>query len=568
MSGPRLKLAPDFSMPLDAITETFGILAARGAGKSNTAAAMAEEMFAAGLPFCVVDPVGSWWGLRSNAAGTGPGLPLAIFGGPKGDVPLERKGGSLIADIVVDERLSCVLDLRSFESEGAKRQFLLNFAQRLYRRNEQPLHLFLEEADDYIPQSTPRSEHGESAAVPGHLLRAFENIVRRGRSRGLGMTLITQRSAVLNKNVLTQVQTLIAMRTTGPQDRKAIEEWVKYNDQSKDILETLPSLADGEAWVWSPQFLKVTKRVQFRRRSTFDSGSTPKMAAKGKTATLADIDVSTLRARMADTIKRAEDDDPKKLKAEIARLQKLISSASNEAPKIDTELVGKLRDENRGLRASLKVANDAVTASDNRLRKIAALAQPSVLEGTLAAAPPPPVSVTLPRPAPRPAPPRPRTNGAAAPHDGSLGKGERAVLIAIAQHNEGVDREQITILTGYKRSTRDAYVQRLQAAGLVDVGPPITATDAGFAALPPDFEPLPKGDELREHWLQRLPAGERAVFAVLVEAYPSAVSRDEITERTSYKRSTRDAYIQRLGLRKLVNAEGGEVSASAFLFGQ
>jgi len=27
---------------------------------------MAEEMFRAGLPFCVVDPVGAWWGLRAG----------------------------------------------------------------------------------------------------------------------------------------------------------------------------------------------------------------------------------------------------------------------------------------------------------------------------------------------------------------------------------------------------------------------------------------------------------------------------------------------------------------------
>ncbi len=102
------------------------------------------------------------------------------------------------------------------------------------------------------------------------LLRAWENIVRRGRNRGLGITLITQRSASLSKMVLTQVQTLIAMRTTGPQDISAIREWVKYHQQSEEILASLASLKDGEAWVWSPQFLSKTVRVHFRRRETFD----------------------------------------------------------------------------------------------------------------------------------------------------------------------------------------------------------------------------------------------------------------------------------------------------------
>ncbi len=173
------------------MTETFGILAARGAGKSNTAAVMAEEMFKAKLPFVVVDPVRAWYGLRSSADGKSPGLPIPIFGGRRGDVPLERGAGNLMADLIVDQRLSCVLDLSEFDSESSKKQFLLDFARRLYQRNEQPLHLFLEEADDYIPQRPMRDE--------AQLLRAWENIVRRGRNRGLGIT-------------------LIALRTTGPQD--------------------------------------------------------------------------------------------------------------------------------------------------------------------------------------------------------------------------------------------------------------------------------------------------------------------------------------------------------------
>jgi hypothetical protein len=560
-----LKLSNNLSLPKEAITETFGVLAARGAGKSNTAAVMAEEMFDAGLPFCVIDPVGSWWGLRSNGKGTGPGIPIAIFGGPKGDVPLERNGGQLVADIVVGQRLSCVLDLRNFESEAAKKHFLLDFARRLYTKNEAPLHLFLEEADDYIPQRPMRDE--------AQLLRAWENIVRRGRARGLGMTMITQRSAVINKNVLTQVQTLIAMRTTGPQDRKAIEEWLKYNDQSKDILESLPGLADGEAWVWSPQFLKRTVRVQFRRRHTFDSGSTPKMAAKGKTATLADIDVTALRSQMADTIERAEAEDPKALKRRIAELQGEIRKISAKAergpaPAVDPGLISELEHNVRIRNQELNKRRDFVRniASElgdviPKLEKLLARLQlsdwPDACDPKVMRAP---AQV-------RPAAVKPRpirkANGES---KWALGKGERKVLIAIAQHSEGVDREQISILAGYKRSTRDAYIQRLAVAGLVDLGPPITTTEQGYAELPPDFEPLPTGSALREHWLATLPAGEKAVLEVLVAAYPNRVSRDEISAHTDYKRSTRDAYIQRLGVRKLAKAGPDGVVANENLF--
>src|SRR6185295_19896635 len=119
----RLHISPDLAFPPEAVTETFGLLAVRGAGKSNAARVMAEEMFSAGLPFVAVDPVGSWRGLRASRDGKGPGLPIPIFGGRWGDVPLERGGGQLLADLVVDQRLSCVLDLTAFESESAKRGF-------------------------------------------------------------------------------------------------------------------------------------------------------------------------------------------------------------------------------------------------------------------------------------------------------------------------------------------------------------------------------------------------------------------------------------------------------------
>ena len=311
-----LRVAPTLTLPPEAVTETFGLVAGRGAGKSNAAAVFAEELFTAKLPFVVIDPVRAWWGLRSSADGKGPGLAIPIFGGRHGDVPLERGGGQLVADLVVDQRLSCVLDLSDFESEGAKKQFLLEFARRLYQRNEHPLHLFLEEADDYIPQKPMGRDEP-------FLLRAWENIVRRGRARGLGCTLITQRSAVLNKNVLTQVQTLIPMRTTGPQDIAAIREWVKYHQQADTLLESLPSLADGEAWIWSPHFLKKMVRVHFRRRATFDSGATPRASASPRPpATLADVNLDALKTKMAATIERAKQEDPRELRRRIADLER------------------------------------------------------------------------------------------------------------------------------------------------------------------------------------------------------------------------------------------------------
>ena len=75
-----LTLGPGLVLPVEAVTETFAILAKRGAGKTYTAAVLVEEMMGAGVPVVIVDPVGVWWGLRSSADGTAEGLPVVIFG--------------------------------------------------------------------------------------------------------------------------------------------------------------------------------------------------------------------------------------------------------------------------------------------------------------------------------------------------------------------------------------------------------------------------------------------------------------------------------------------------------
>ncbi len=565
-----LKLGSGIYLPASAVTETFGLLAVRGAGKSNAAAVMAEEMFKEGLPFVVIDPVAAWWGLRSSADGKGPGLPIPIFGGKRGDVPLERHGGKLIADLVVDQRLSCILDLTTLESEGAKKQFLLDFARRLYTRNEEPLHLFLEEADDYIPQKPMRDEV--------ELLRAFENIVRRGRGRGLGMTLITQRSAVVNKNVLTQVQTLIPMRISSPQDRDAIEAWVKYHGQSYDILSSLPSLEDGEAWIWSPHFLGMTKRVQFRRRSTFDSGATPKMQkAARKAATLADIDLPSLSQEMTATIERAKQTDPKVLQARINDLERELRTKSVpvvpkiQPPSISPKEIERLQKQMQAVRDALSGGLDSFAselrtfgeAMTRMLERVAPAMQKIINEQSGKAR----VSLMD----------RPRSTSEAfigppimrakvqVENNGRLPVGEKAILAALAQSpHDYSSRAYLTVMTGYKRSSRDAYVSRLQAKGYVETrGSDVGITPEGGTALGADVETLPTGAALQQYWIDRLPEGESKIFALLVQHGP--MSSELLSEQTGYKRSSRDAYLSRLRNRQLVISEHGTHALSPHL---
>lgn len=530
-----LHIAEGLDLPLSSVSRTFGLLAVRGAGKSNAAAVMAEEMFAAGLPFVVIDPVGSWYGLRSSGDGSGPGLPIPIFGGKHGDVPLDRSNGVILADLVVSKRLTCVLDLSTFESEGARKQFLLDFARQLYLKNEDPLHLFLEEADDYIPQRPQRDE--------AQLLRAWENIVRRGRSRGLGMTMITQRSAAINKMVLTQVETLIALRTTSPQDIAVIREWVKYHQTGDDVLSSLASLPDGVAWIWSPQFLQVMKKVQIRRRRTFDSGATPKNFTGSNVkhaATLADINLADIQKQMASTIEKIKADDPRELRKQIATLTAELKKAntfqSQSAP-VPPKIVevSILTDEDRALLTSYGSMNYEVGKATERLRLHSIKIQESI-DRVLAKSKGAQHSLTKPPTAHTVKHLGPFVQKARSPisTNSEVMGNERKILTVLAQYPDGKDKVALAHLSGYTVNGHfNNLLGSLRSKGFAQPGNPVRITDEGRNALGA-FDPLPTGEELRQYWMNKVPPVEAKILGPLLEAYPKGLLKEDLAQAAGY----------------------------------
>jgi len=150
---------------------------------------------------------------------------------------------------------------------------------------------------------------------------------------------------------------------------------------------------------------------------------------------------------------------------------------------------------------------------------------------------------------------------------GAMGGGERKILIAVASDAEGITRNHITILTGYKITSRNEYIRRLKLRGYVEVrAENIIATQEGIEELGNDYEQLPTGQELQNHLMRTLPIGEKKILEVLLENYPGIVSREEISEQTGYKITSRNEYLRRLNTRRLVAIEGASVKAVDNLF--
>jgi len=573
-----LHIAPGLSLPPSVVTQTIGVLGIRGSGKSNAAAVLIEHLFAAGLPFCVVDPTGTWFGLRSSRDGRSAGLPVPIFGGRHGDVPLERAGGQMVADLVAEERLSCVVDVSEF-SEGDKTRFLIDFGDRLYRKNQDPLHLVMEEADELAPQRPMREQ--------ARLLHVWQQIVRRGRARGLGITMVTQRSAAISKDVLTQIGTLIVLRTTSPQDRRAIEAWVEYHGQERKLVASLPGLEDGEAWVWSPQWLKVLKRVKFPMRRTFDSAATPSDAkGRRRPATLADIDLGDVRKRMADTIERAKATDPRELQRRVAGLERELITARAEAGRKVAAPLKEMKIPKGDLRR-VEAASERLTKLCDRLGRAANGLQGDAARlaaALLSAARPTPdyraargAAPSLTGLSPEAAIARVRGRRAEGNADGpGLRAGERRMLEVLGRsHPARRSRAQIGTLSGFTPSggTFSAYWSTLRRCGYVQEGADGLAliTGAGLACLGArgPLQPLTT-EETLAMWRAALRAGERAMLDELVRAHPKALTREDLGERTGFTASggTFSAYLSTLRRNGLADVDGDEVRAgSALLVG-
>lgn len=227
MTSPPIRLARDLRLPIDAVTRTFGVVGQRGTGKTSTAVVLVEEI-APHAPFVVIDPTGAWYGLRSSDDGKGAGLDVVVLGGHEGDVPLEDTSGPLVADLVLRDRYSLVLDLELMR-KGRQVRFIADFLEALYHGSREATHVVIDEAQRFAPQQT----RGIGGDLP-RALGAMEDVVKLGRRKGLGATVISQRSASLNKEVLEQTETLIVHRLTGPRDRKAIAEWFEAQGSPAD----------------------------------------------------------------------------------------------------------------------------------------------------------------------------------------------------------------------------------------------------------------------------------------------------------------------------------------------
>lgn len=261
-----------------AVTSTKAVLARKRTGKSYLSMVIAEEFLKRGLPFAVLDPTGIWWGLGARRDGTPSDFKVCILGGQRGRFRLVRDGGALAADAVMAAwPVGMIFDLSDMLPED-QHEFVADFGARLYAKCNKPVHVFIDEADEFVPQNVDSNYKHQKRACG-----VIDRLVRRGGIKGIGSTLITQRPAVIHKNVLSQVDGIFALSMSAPHDLEAFETWLRPVVQSANdrhhCLTALPLLPAGEAFYTqnTNKGAPPLVRFQVREKETYDSGRTPTM---------------------------------------------------------------------------------------------------------------------------------------------------------------------------------------------------------------------------------------------------------------------------------------------------
>lgn len=139
-----------------------------------------------------------------------------------------------------------------------------------------PFLLVVEEAHRFCP------ERGYDTSVAGPALRT---VASEGRKFGMGCAIVSQRPAKVDKNVLSQCNTEIAMKVTNPRDVKALAGSLEgLTDGMADEIQRLPV---GQAVVSHPD-LRTPVITEVRPRETRPGGDRTPVVADAPTEAAGD----------------------------------------------------------------------------------------------------------------------------------------------------------------------------------------------------------------------------------------------------------------------------------------
>jgi hypothetical protein len=557
-----VRLSRELDLPASAVTQKFAMMGRTGSGKTYAAGVLVEGLLDIGAQVIILDPVGVWWGIRLNADGRTPAYPVAVFGGLHGDLPLHDDNGGALAELLCNTRAPAVVDV-SMLRKGQRKRFLADFLERLFelqKTKRSPVHIVFEEAHTVAPQ---KAFGPDDARLSG----AAEDVIKLGRNFGIGVSLLDQRPQSVDKDVLNQTECLIALQLNGAHERKAIKDWISEKDQDADLVEELPKLEVGQAWIWSPQWLKIAKKVHIGKKKSFNASATPELGDDLAAPSLPSLDLEKIRATWEAQVRDQQESSPAAQRKRIRELERQLEAARAEkaspppVERVPQALVKELRE----VRTTLGEISARIAEA------IGGAFEPKTFEdlenaGWLKAKTPPEAFVAY-AGTPSPAKIEPV---------GELGSGEVRILAVVHQLGMAgkapkASRAWVGVLAGYSASggTFQRYISTLRSGGYVgEQGGAFFLTDKGARIA--KAQRAITADEVIAGHLAGLGGGESKILRALITVYPDSMEKNALGAHAGYTASggTFSRYISTLVGRDLVERvdHGAEYRATDALF--
>lgn len=328
------------------IGRSIGVLGITGSGKTNTAAVLIEELLANNFPLTIVDIEGEYWGLKER-------FEILVVGrSANADIEVNTEHAEQLAEVSVTRGISVILDMSDF-SQSEMFDFLLNYFRALWTvcsTVKRPYVVVLEEAHEFIPQG-----------VRTDLKEVLTRIALRGRKRGLGIILISQRSAKVEKDVLTQTWMLFLHRVIHPVDLKVYKDLIPL--QSREVEDMVGGLQSGQVIILNDHIAKV---AQIRLRHTLHVGATPSLAVT-KIPNLRKINKNVLEELRKLTTTKNKDESNNEQAQTLRRLKELeeiIAQKDSEIERLQTQIA---------ILSNIKLSIDGLAANShlpNRISKL------------------------------------------------------------------------------------------------------------------------------------------------------------------------------------------------------
>jgi hypothetical protein len=248
----ELSISENVNVQLQSIMTGRGcIIGQSGSGKSFLMGIVAEGIGSKRLPFCIIDTEGEYASLKSS-------IPyVLVVGGESSDISLDVDLQDLFTKSILDS-IPIVLDV----SEVVKKQdYVYKALSTLYKVEEKlrkPFLVLIEEADKFAPQVVHQN------------INIIEELSVRGRKRGIGLLIATQRPSNISKNVLSQCSYGFIGKLTIENDLNAISQLFS----SRSYLDEIVNLKTGE---FMPFGIEFKEKFRVKPRTSFHMGSTPQI---------------------------------------------------------------------------------------------------------------------------------------------------------------------------------------------------------------------------------------------------------------------------------------------------